>query len=88
MAVTYRRIAEGGAPPRRRKAAPVRLATAQDAAAQSPALHRQALLQESFQPPGDLAKWSQRRTLAFVGLTCGGFWTCVIVGLAHLAHHG
>jgi hypothetical protein len=32
-------------------------------------------------PPG---RWLRRRTLAFIGLTCGGFWACVILGAAQL----
>ena len=86
MANTSRKRAIADAPSRRRAA--VRLAGAHDAAAQSPALHRQDLLQETFERLGEPQRWSQRRTLAFVGLTCGGFWTCVIVGLAHILRQG
>jgi hypothetical protein len=96
MANTVRKTLPEGASSRPRPAPGVRLAGPQDAAAGSPALHRQELLQETLEhlgeglgePPGDTGRWSQRRTLALIGLTCGGFWTCVIVGLAHLAHHG
>ena len=87
MAHTSRKR-EAGAAPLKRRTAPVRLATAQDRAAQSPALHRQELLQETFDRIGDTRRWSQRRTVAFVGLTCGGFWACVIVGVANLLRQG
>jgi hypothetical protein len=32
----------------------------------------------------DAVRWSPRRTLGFVALTCGAFWTAVAVGVAHL----
>jgi hypothetical protein len=70
----------------------VRLAGSGDEATRSPALHRQELLHETFvglgERLGEPQKWSQRRTLTFIGLTCGGFWTCVAVGVAHLLRQG
>ena len=87
MANTSRKRELGDAPSRRRSAS-LRLAGPQDAAAGSPALHRQELLHETFERLGEPQRWSQRRTLAFIGLTCGGFWTCVAVGVAHLLHQG
>jgi hypothetical protein len=92
MANTVRKSTHEGASSRRRPAPGVRIAGPQDVATGSPALHRQELLQETFERLGerahDTGRWSQRRTLAFIGLTCGGFWTCVIVGLAHILRQG
>ena len=70
-----------------RKALP-RLADHTDAATPSPALRQRDLLGSrwpaSDAEPQDPGRWSQRKTLAFIGLTCGGFWTCIAVGAAQL----
>jgi hypothetical protein len=72
------------------KIASVRLANGQDQAAPSAALNWREALPERWldatlraEAP---AKWSSRRTLAFVGLSCGGFWVCVALGVSRLAH--
>jgi hypothetical protein len=68
----------------------VRLAGAQDQAAPSPALQwREALPEQwaqSQRHAAKPAKWSTRRTLGFIALSCGGFWACVAIGVARLAH--
>jgi hypothetical protein len=72
-----------------RRAASVRPAEPDDVAAPSPARRQQTLLDTRWRvvdaPPVDEpGRWSRRRTLAFIGLTCGGFWTCVIIGATQL----
>ncbi len=88
MAAPSRQPAEIKARPSRK--ASLRLAGDEDQASPSPALRMQESLHEQWAESGrraaEPAKWSQRRTLAFVALTCGGFWTCVILGVARLAH--
>ncbi len=87
MAVSSRKRLQAKTPPGRKT--PVRLATAQDHAAPSPArvqrdiLHDRWLASERHAEP---AKWSQRRSAAFIALSCGGFWACVILGATRLAH--
>jgi len=71
------------------RAASVRLAAPGDVATLSAERRQQALHDGQWrvvdaaaaEPPG---RWPHRRTLAFIGLTCGGFWACVILGAAQL----
>ncbi len=88
MSALSRKSVQAKAAPKSRKA-PVRLAGDQDQAAPSPALQQRQTLPEqwaeSSRHAAEPAKWSRGRTLAFIGLTCGGFWTCVIFGVASLA---
>jgi hypothetical protein len=64
-----------------------RLAGARDEATASPALDQLDALDARWRKDGaPPARWSRRRTAAFVGLTCGGFWACVIAGAAQLLH--
>lgn len=64
-----------------------RLASPEDAAAESPALRLQATLAdslaESLADP-TLERWSARRTTAFILVTCGSFWIAAAL-LARLA---
>ncbi len=89
MAAPSRKRVEADAAPRQRKGS-IRLAAADDRAAPSPALDQQAALYQHWSPPphavAQSGKWSHRRTLAFVAVTCGGFWALVIFGAARLAH--
>lgn len=52
-------------------------------AAMSPARRMQQTLGREFAEVED-QPWSQRRTIAFVALTCGAFWTCVYFVVAAL----
>ncbi len=62
-----------------------RLAGPRDEATASPALHQREALDARWRADGaPPARWSRRRTAAFVGLTCGGFWACIIVGATQL----
>ncbi len=86
MAVPSRQDAEAKPSPQRRKAK-VRLARSEDQAAPSPVLEQQARLHDQWiaDHRGALpGKWSKRRTVAFVILSCGGFWACVALGVAWL----
>lgn len=60
-----------------------RLASPEDAAAESPALRLQATLADSLAEPA-VGRWSARRTTAFILVTCAGFWVAgaLIVRLA------
>jgi len=70
--------------------ASIRLAGAQDQAAPTPVLQWRETLPEqwaeSHRHAAEPTKWSSRRTLAFIALSCGGFWACVALGVARLAH--
>ena len=89
MAASPLNIGEATPLPRRRKTS-ARLATAEDHAVPTPvlqwqeALHEQWALEErrAAEPP----KWSKRRTLTFVMLSCAAFWSLIILGVARLAH--
>lgn len=61
-----------------------RLASPEDAAAESPALRLQATLADSLAEPAAAERWSARRTAAFILITCGSFWVAgaLIVRLA------
>jgi hypothetical protein len=62
-----------------------RLAGALDEATASPALDQQDALDARWRADGAAPpRWSRRRTAAFVGLTCGGFWACILAGAAQL----
>ena len=51
----------------------------------SPARRMQETLGREFaEVELDGKPWSQRRTIAFVALTCGAFWTCVYFLIAAL----
>ncbi len=68
--------------------ASVRLAEAQDQAL-AVLDWRDALPEqwsEANRHAGEPAKWSRRRTAAFIALSCGGFWTGVALVAARLAH--
>lgn len=60
-----------------------RLASPEDAAAESPALRLQATLADSLADP-PVGRWSARCTTAFILITCGSFWVAgaLIVRLA------
>jgi hypothetical protein len=85
MAAAARRVSPGEAAPSGRHSSP-RLAEENDLNTPSPALAQQALIASLWGAPSpqEEIKWSPRRTLAFVVLTCGGFWTLVMVGAARL----
>lgn len=67
----------------------VRLAGPHDQAAASPASQLQDALHdqwsEAARHSAEPAKWSRRRTAAFVTVTCGGFWALVAFGVTRLA---
>jgi len=73
----------GGSP-----APKLRLADGADNAAPSPALRQQDWVDLQWRTAeaqaGEPPRWSQRKSLAFIGLTCAGFWTCVALGAAQL----
>jgi hypothetical protein len=52
--------------------------------AANPVMGLQQRLNDAF--ADDRAKWSSRKTLAFVLLTCGGFWAAVAFGVRALLH--
>ncbi len=67
----------------------LRAATAEDVSAPSPALKLRQRVEERWiddHAPAIDQRWSARRTLAFIILTCGGFWACVLFGIARLFH--
>jgi hypothetical protein len=70
--------------------ASVRLAGAQDQAGSNPVLQWRETLPEQWaesqRHAAEPTKWSTRRTAAFIALSCGGFWACVALGVARLAH--
>lgn len=88
MAAPSRRSAEETAAPARRKAS-VRLAGAHDPATPSPASLLQDAVndqwREAARRSAEPAKWSRRRTAAFITVTCGGFWALVTLGVTRLA---
>jgi len=68
------------------KRSPQRLrpVSAADADTPSPALMLQRALSAELEGERE-AKWSPAATLTFIGVTCGAFWTLVIVGLTRAA---
>ncbi len=65
----------------------LRLARAGDEASRSPALENQSRLAELWSAGAELdmdAKWSPRRTLVFIALTCGGFWTVALLWVSRI----
>jgi hypothetical protein len=89
MAASSRKFKEAAAPRPRGRGAP-RLASPQDSAAPSPALHRQEMLQDQWPTHrGDASveqKWPIRRTVTLIALSCGGFWAGLAWGLTRLVH--
>jgi hypothetical protein len=89
MAAASPKPAEGKTP-RARKGASVRLAEGLEEATASPALRQLDILHEQWaeaeRHASEPAKWSRRRTLIFIALTCGGFWAALIVGASRLVH--
>lgn len=74
---------QGERPPVERAAlAALRAADPWTAPAASPALELQDQLHHAFAEAPVEARWSYRRTAAFLLVTCGGFWA----GLAFLIH--
>jgi hypothetical protein len=67
----------------------LRLARDGDAASISPARATQSRLSELWTASAELGmdeKWSPRRSLAFIMLSCGGFWTIVFVCASRALH--
>ena len=54
-----------------------------DAPKESPAIRLQQRVADAYGQAEQ--RWSARRTLAFIVLTCGGFWALVWMGLHALA---
>jgi hypothetical protein len=50
---------------------------------ESPARILQQDLTGAWAQPGQ-HRWSARKTVAFIVLTCGAFWAAVAYGVAHL----
>ena len=53
-----------------------------DNAKESPAIRLQRRIADAYGPVEE--RWSARRTLAFIVLSCGGFWALVWLGLRAL----
>ncbi len=88
MALPSRKDAQTTPSPAPAKAS-ARLASVMDQATPSPALQQQERLSAEWGAAAGKAgqpRWSHRRTIAFVALVCGGFWTCVALGIARLGH--
>jgi hypothetical protein len=89
MAAPSRKSVEAKTSPNPRKLS-VWLASGDDQATPSPVLRQQQTLHAQWaeieRHDAEPVKWSRRRSLAFISLTCGGFWACVIIGVTRLAH--
>jgi hypothetical protein len=68
----------------KRALVPVDLEAVWPEADAGPANHLQLRLSKAYAEPRP--RWSARRTLAFVVLTCGGFWLAVGLGVRALLH--
>ena len=68
---------------KRPKRANARLAKGNEPAVESPARVMQQNLDGAWCRP-TVEPWSARRTLGFILLTCGAFWTAVAIAATHV----